>query len=96
MEDKELERIKTQVVAADVYQRDSVYYQAMRLGALETVGLGWRTADEYVPRIRSVTADQVQQVARKYLQDDRLTLAVLEPQLADPELQAMFGGDHGR
>ncbi len=96
VESKELERIKTQVVAADVYQRDSVFYQAMRLGSLETVGLGWQSADEYVSRIQSVTAAQVQQVARKYLQDDRLTLAVLEPQLPDPELQAMTGGEHGR
>ncbi len=77
--DDELERIKAQVVASDVYQRDSVFYQAMEIGMLETVGLGWRVADAYVDRIRAVTADQVQAVARKYLVDDRLTITELHP-----------------
>ncbi len=76
---EELDRVKAQVVANDVYQRDSVFYQAMQLGILETVGLDWRLAEEYVARIRAVTAEQVQAVARKYLVDDRLTIAVLEP-----------------
>ncbi len=96
VEPRELERIKTQVVAADVYQRDSVFYQAMRLGMFETVGLGWRTGEEYVSRIQAVTAEQVQQVAREYLRDEYLTVAVLEPELAETDLQAMNGGSHAR
>lgn len=75
----ELERVKAQVLAAQVYQRDSVFYQALQIGILETVGLGWRTLDEYIPRIEAVTAEQVQAVARKYLVDDRLTVAYLQP-----------------
>ena len=51
----------------------------MRLGTLETVGLGWRKLDDYVPRIQAVTPEQVREVARKYLTDDRLTVATLEP-----------------
>lgn len=76
----ELERVKAQVVASSVYELDSVFYQAMQIGSLETVGLDWRLIGQYVEKIRSVTADQVQQVARKYLIDDTLTIAVLEPQ----------------
>jgi zinc protease len=93
---EELERIKTQVIAADVYQRDSVFYQAMQLGLLETVGLDWRIADSYVERIRAVTAEQVQAVARKYLNPDRLTVAVLEPLPIDPSrpMPTMNGGGH--
>lgn len=75
----ELERIKTQVVASEVYARDSVMTQAMRLGALETVGLGWETAQEYVERIKAVTAEQVREVARKYLVEEHKTVALLEP-----------------
>ena len=96
---EELDRIKTQVIAADVYQRDSVFYQAMQLGMLETVGLDWRVADEYVERIRAVTAEQVQAVARKYLTSDRLTVAVLEPLPLDPSRPAPMsngGGQHIR
>ena len=77
---EELQRIKAQVLAKDVYQKDSNFYQAMALGMLETVGLGWQRADEYVGRINQVTAEQVQEVARKYLVEDHLTIAYLDPQ----------------
>ncbi|MDS4022774.1 MAG: pitrilysin family protein [Candidatus Competibacter sp.] len=75
----ELSRVVARVVAADVYQQDSMFYQGMRLGTLETVGLGWNKLDDYVQRIQAVTPEQVREVARKYLTDDRLTVAILEP-----------------
>lgn len=92
----ELERIKAQVVAEDVYERDSVFYQAMQMGRLETVGLGWQRVDEYVEGIKAVTPEQVQAVARKYLTEDRLTVAVLEPLPMDQAKprRAGYGGRH--
>jgi zinc protease len=81
----ELERVKAQVVANAVYQRDSIFYQAMQIGQVETVGLDWHVVDEYPDRIRAVTAAQVQQVARKYLVDDGLTVAELVPLPIDPK-----------
>lgn len=75
----ELARVIAQVTATDVYQRDSLFYQGMRLGILETAGLGWSKMDDYVQRIQAVTPEQVREVARKYLTDDRLTVAMLEP-----------------
>jgi zinc protease len=89
--EQELKRIKNQVVASKIYEQDSVFYQAMQMGTLETVGLDWRLMDDYVKRFREVTAEQVQQVARKYLVDDHLTVAVLDPQ---PINQAI-AGNHG-
>ena len=79
----ELQRIKAQVLATDIYQRDSNFYQAMQLGMLETVGLGWKKANDYVEKINSVTAEQVRAVAQKYLVDDHLNVAYLEPQKID-------------
>ncbi|MCB1858228.1 MAG: insulinase family protein [Gammaproteobacteria bacterium] len=76
---QELDRIKAQVVASKVYELDSVFYQAMQIGLLETIGLDWRLADRYVERIRQVTPEQVRAVARKYINDENLTLAELEP-----------------
>ena len=38
----ELERIKTQVVADRVFQRDSMFYQGLIIGTLASVGLDWR------------------------------------------------------
>lgn len=95
---EELERIKAQVVASDVYQRDSVFYQAMKIGTLETVGLDWRLADDFVARLRAVTAAQVQAVAKKYLIESNMTVTVLEPQPGRPKPRrpAPPGGGHGR
>ena len=76
----ELARVKAQVVASSVFEQDSSFYQAMKIGIMETVGLGWQTKDEYVDRINAVTAEQVQQVARKYFVEDYLTVAELIPQ----------------
>jgi zinc protease len=76
----ELQRIKAQVLASAVYERDSNFYQAMQLGMLETVGLGWQKVDEYVDKVNQVTAEQVRDVARKYLLEDHLSIAYLEPQ----------------
>ena len=94
----ELTRIKAQVIAANVYERDSIFYQAMQIGTLETVGLDWRLLDEYVDRVREVTAEQVQDVARRYLIEDNLTIAVLEPlPLENKPMHrpAASGGRHG-
>jgi len=76
----ELELVKIRAVADNVYERDSIFYQAMQLGLLETIGLDYRIANEYVDRIRAVTPDQIQEVAKKYLIDDQLTVAILDPQ----------------
>ncbi len=76
----ELERVKAQVVAAKVFGRDSVFYQAMQMGTLETIGLDWREMERYEDRIREVTAEQVLAVAKRYLDPDRLTTVVLQPQ----------------
>jgi zinc protease len=79
----ELERIRTQLIAAKVFERDSVFAQAMQIGRLETVGLGWPLMDQYVEHLSRVTPEQVQAVARKYLIPDNLTVAVLDPQPLD-------------
>lgn len=76
----ELQRIKAQVLAEAVYEQDSNFYQAMQLGMYETVGLPWIKVDEYVSKINQITAQQVQDVARKYLLEDQLTIAYLDPQ----------------
>jgi len=98
---EELARIRTQLIAGKVYQKDSVFAQAMELGQLETLGLGWQLADEYVERLSAVTPEQVQAVARRYLDDDHLTVAVLDPQPLEPGQKirtstALGGHDHVR
>ncbi len=81
--EEELARVKVQTVAAQVYKRDSLMAQAMEIGGTEASGQSWRDIDRLLDRIRSVTADEVRAVARKYFVDDTLTVAVLEPQPLD-------------
>ncbi len=76
----ELARVKAQMIAADVYQRDSLFYQAMQLGEYVTTGLPPEALARRVDKLRAVTAREVQAVARKWLQDDRLSVAELDPQ----------------
>ena len=93
---EELERIKAQVLANAIYERDSMFYQAMQLGMLETVGIGWQKVDEYVDGVNRVTAEQVQKVAKKYFLDDQLNIVYLEPQPMTKQKprQASQGGRH--
>ncbi|TNG00999.1 MAG: insulinase family protein [Gammaproteobacteria bacterium] len=76
---EELDRVKTQILTDRIYQLDSGFYQAMQLGMLETVGIGWQADEAFDDGIRAVTSEQIQAVARKYLVDERLTVAVLDP-----------------
>ncbi len=77
--DRELSKVIAQVVADDVYQRDSMYYQAMLLGIYESVGLGWQRLNEYIAKVKAVTPEQIRAVAQKYLVEEGLTVAELVP-----------------
>jgi len=78
--ESELKRVRAQVVAAQVFQRDSIVFQARQIGALEITGYSYQAIDLMIRKLQEVTAAQVQEVARKYLVDDSLTIAVLDPQ----------------
>jgi zinc protease len=77
--DDELRRVKTQYVASRVYRRDSVFGQAMEAAGLEIAGFRHDDSDRILERIRAVTAEQVRAVARKYFDEDSLTVATLLP-----------------
>lgn len=82
--DTELDRVKAGVIAGDVYQRDSMFYQAMQLGTVATLGFEPEILQAYIQKIRAVTSAQVQAVAKKYLVKDHMTVATLDPQPIDP------------
>jgi zinc protease len=78
--EEELKRIRAQVVAARVYERDSMFFQARQIGSLETAGLSYKAPEVILEKLKQVTPAQVQEVARKYFGDDQLTVAYLDPQ----------------
>ncbi len=63
----ELDRIKAQVLASEVYQRDSIDYQARILGMIKTSIGDISLIEKYTENINKVTASQVREVAKKYL-----------------------------
>ncbi len=76
--DEELERAKNQIEAEFVFQQDSVYRRASLLARFETIG-GYRLLDAYVPRIRAITAADLQRIARAYFPADRRNVGILLP-----------------
>jgi zinc protease len=83
IDESELRRVLTQTLAAEVYKRDSLMGQAMEIGFLEGAGISWRDEATLLEGIRKVTAEEVQDVARRYFDDATLTRAILEPQPLD-------------
>ncbi|MEO8652593.1 MAG: pitrilysin family protein [Ramlibacter sp.] len=80
----ELNRVKTQWVASEIYKRDSVMNQARELGDHWIEGLPLDASERLIERLKGVTAAQVQAVAAKYFGDDQLTVGILRPQPLDP------------
>lgn len=75
----ELQRAKNQVEASRVFEQDSNFRHAMLMGQAETVGAGWRRINQFVERIRAVTAQDIQRVAKLYLTPDNRTTGILIP-----------------
>src|SRR5690606_37937407 len=80
VEEAELARVRTQTLASETYKRDSLMGQAMEIGFLEAAGLSWRDEQALLDGVRAVTAEDVQDVARRYFHDESLTRAILRPQ----------------
>jgi zinc protease len=53
----------------------------MEIGSTEMAGFSWRDIDVMLEKMQTITPLQVQAVAKKYLVDDGLTIAVLDPQV---------------
>jgi zinc protease len=80
----ELARVKTQWMAGQIYQRDSVMAQAQELGHLWALGLPLDGDERLIARLREISAAQVKEAAARYFGDDQLTVATLNPQPRDP------------
>jgi zinc protease len=74
----ELVKVRAQLRARFVYDSDSVTDIAHQLGYFEMVDR-WQTYTELLPRLATVTIDQVNQAARRYLTVDNRTIGWFEP-----------------
>jgi len=76
----ELARVRAQVIAGLVFERDSITSQATSIGQLETVGLSWQLIDQELAELEAVTPADIQQAARTFFVRDRLSVAHLLPE----------------
>lgn len=76
----EVARVQAQLTASEVYKNDSVAAMAATISQFEAVGLSWKDVDAFAERLKAVTPEQIQAVARKYLTQDRMTITRVEPQ----------------
>jgi zinc protease len=74
---EDLESAKTQLIAESVYARDSQSTMARWYGAAITVGLTVADIQSWPDRIRAVTAAQVSDAARKWLDKKRSSTGYL-------------------
>ncbi|MFZ2971478.1 MAG: pitrilysin family protein [Ferribacterium limneticum] len=81
--EQELKRAKAQLIAGQVYKLDSMFGQAMEIGQIEAVGLPYQKLDRMLDKLQKVTAADIQAVAKKYFNDDALTIGLLDPQPLD-------------
>ncbi|MDN0075702.1 pitrilysin family protein [Crenobacter sp. SG2303] len=95
----ELERVRHQIEASRIYQRDSMQQQAMQIGRLESQGFSWRDENAMSERLLRVGSDDVSAAAQSLI-DDNLTVVALQPLQAKgkPPAQAelLQGGNHVR
>ncbi|WP_370260735.1 M16 family metallopeptidase [Limnobacter sp.] len=82
--DQELARVKAQLIASQVYKRDSVFGQAMEIGQNLTIGFEVEDIDRMIEQIKTVTAQEVQYVAQTHFDRDQLTVGTLFPLPIDP------------
>jgi zinc protease len=82
---EELARAKTKLVADVVYSWDDPFTLARMYGAALTTGLSVETIQEWPDRIRAVTADQVQEAAKKWLASRHHVTGYLVKPPAPPE-----------
>ena len=78
--ESELKRIKVRILSDQIYKRDSIFGQAMEIGSTEMAGFSWKDIDYMLQKMQTITPEQVQSVAKKYLIDEGLTIVTLDPQ----------------
>ena len=76
----ELARVRAQVIAGEVFQRDSITSQATTIGQLETVGLSWQLMDQDLAALEQVTPADIQQAAQTFFKPSRMVITYVYPQ----------------
>lgn len=77
--DDELKKVFAAILADNVFSRDSISEQANEIGMLESLGLGWRTADAFPEQLKTITTADIRQAAQQWLTPANMTTLYLKP-----------------
>jgi zinc protease len=75
----ELKKVYASIVADNVFSQDSISSQANQLGMMESLGLGWKTLDEYNTQLKTISMDDIRQAAQQWLVPANMTTLFLKP-----------------
>jgi len=77
--DEELQRVRTQIEARYVYDNETAEDQAERIGGDFLSTFDPHFTEHYIDRIRAVDADDVVEIAARYLVPERLCVTIVWP-----------------
>ena len=77
--DDELKKVYAGILADDVFSQDSISSQANQIGMMESVGLSWRTLDEFSANLKTITTEDIRQAAQQWLVPANMTTLQLKP-----------------
>ncbi|TDI98477.1 MAG: insulinase family protein [Deltaproteobacteria bacterium] len=84
----ELERARVNLLANQVYEKETMQGQARKIGYYESLGGGVEAEAAYLEKVKRATPEDLQRMAQKYLQPEHVNIAVLLPEDERPDLQA--------
>lgn len=77
--DLDLSKAKINIESDSIYTKETMQGQAKKLGYFEVETGDFRYEEEYLDKVRSVTADDIMRVANEYLTNENLTAGFLLP-----------------
>jgi zinc protease len=89
---QELNRAKTQLQATFILGNQDITSQATQLGYNQIVGGDYKFAEKYLSGVAKVTAADVQNAAKTYLNPAKQTVGLFEPTQPDGQAGAAGGG----
>ncbi|MDZ4386205.1 MAG: pitrilysin family protein [Moraxellaceae bacterium] len=78
VDEDEIERVLVNVLSDSVFSRDSLDQQASQLGQLATLNLPLDWPTQYAQALRQITPEQIQALAKQYLQPERMTTLYMQ------------------
>ncbi|MCL4246219.1 MAG: insulinase family protein, partial [Candidatus Dadabacteria bacterium] len=98
--DLELSKAKVNIESDAIYTKETMQGQAQKLGFYEVEAGDFRYEDEYLDKVRQVTAEDVMAAANEYLNNTNLTAGFLLPTgqvtITEDEIKSIAGEADGR